>query len=146
VNGQTVVYGSWNVKYVLGEDGFLDAHGVVLGEEVEYAPGVDAAISCALDQSRICRQYDAPFQPAWLGYHTVLNPRMYEGASFYAYRYTPKHHGMSGDADPKELVRAHLHHVIARFPDLLPYLALPAGYHVYPPAYEVQFYPEEKQG
>ena len=135
--GETFQYGSWNLKFEAGADGYLDAYNLDLATG-EFVLGATQAIGCWEAQQSICDMGNAEFEPARLGDYVAVTIGVMEGDAAIAVRYPPDREGMTGwfflssswNGAPDSVRIEHLYTVIQKLPDALQYMALPPGYRV----------------
>jgi hypothetical protein len=105
-------------------------------EGTDYVRGASLTLRYWLEQSNICRQAGAPFEPPYADQKVATSVGVMEGdVPVWGVRYSAPPH-MSGwylttdrySGNIEDLKVGHLHHLTALRPDLVRFLALPHGY------------------
>lgn len=132
--GETMPYGYWLVKFQ--DEGFKTLETWEYNREAtEFIQGANLTLRYWREQHLICQQYGAEFKPPRPDKLTVISKGVLEGLPVQGVRYPSPDH-MSGwwittdqyDGDINSLKNQHTYHVTAARPDLIKYLALPAGF------------------
>lgn len=143
--GKTVKYGYWLTKAELDDCGRLEFW-ESNPEATEFVFGVSTTVSFWRDQHQICQKVRAAFAPPRLNQMVVISDGVYDGDVVEGVRYPSPEH-MSGwwlttdrfNGDTSTLKTVHAHHISARRPDLVKFLALPFGYRFFSPQSDVWF-------
>ena len=131
---EQVGYGYWSVTFRAGAGGFLDAWEYDAAASTLTA-GASRAVLYWYEQHTVCGQANAAFSPPRPDQMAAVSLGVMEGDDLEGVRYPSPPH-MSGwwlttdryDGDIRSLNVQHLYHVTAARPDIVRYLALPAGY------------------
>jgi hypothetical protein len=130
---ETFQYGFWIVKFrAAGELLETWEHA---DDGVQVVQGADRALRFWRDQNRVCREHEAPFAPPGGDTMLAVSDGVWEGRDLTAARYVAPEH-MSGwwlttdlyDGNVESIHPEHAYHAVARRPEIVPYLALPAGF------------------
>ncbi|MFC5476003.1 hypothetical protein [Paraherbaspirillum soli] len=144
-SGETLKYGYWITKAALDDRRrlmFLEYN----QDSTDFIFGVTNTLSYWRDQHQICNKVGAEFFPPRLDQMVVISDGVYEGDDVEGVRYPSPDH-MSGwwlttdryNGEIETLRTVHAHHVSAKRPDLVKFLALPFGYRFFSPQSDVWF-------
>lgn len=148
--GETIVYYSWLLKFIGSDDNYLDLWEINNDGE-EFIEGVENAIEIVENQINLCHKYEEYAQFPQFNQMIVISKGVYEGLDVEAVKYLPEGN-MSGwwittelyDDNIDSLMVVHYYHLAFSRPDLLKYLALPAGYRFFIEGENVEIYLDEK--
>jgi hypothetical protein len=132
--GETLAYGYWLTKFDLVDDGMLHVF-EYNPEATEFIPGLKYTLTYWRDQHKTCAQFNASFSPPRPDKMVAISDGVMEGDPVEGVRYPSPEH-MSGwwlttdryNGDISTIKTTHLHHVTAKRPDLVRFVALPYGY------------------
>ena len=136
-SGDTVQHGFWTVVLRQVSGDVLEVY-EFSPDGSEAVPGATSTLSYWRSQTEVCHRVGAPFAPAHAHQMAAISEGVLRaGSTVYGVRYRAPSH-MSGwylyndeyNGDVKTLQVVHLYHVAANRPDVVPYLALPAGYRI----------------
>ena len=130
-----VSHGYWVLMLRNSPDGDLEVFEST-ADGSDYVEGANLALRYWVEQSNVCRQAGAEFSPPRPDQKVATSVGVVEGElPVWGVRYTAPPHmsgwylttqGYSGEI--KDLRVDHLYHVTSRRPDIVPFLALPAGF------------------
>jgi len=134
VSGETLAYGYWLTKFLVGKDGTLEVWEYT-PDATRFVEGATLTLSYSRDQHTICAKYRAQFSPPRPDQKVAISEGVYEGDPVEGVRYPSPEH-MSGwwlttdryDGNIQSLKVVHLYHVTSMRPALAQYLALPYGF------------------
>ena len=137
VSGEKVACGSWMLRFIEGSDGALEAQEADLTSG-DYIVGASNALRYWMQQHAVCSAAGAAFDPFGLNESVAVSADLFEEDSeivIEGVRY-PSGPGrvalyllgptFDGDYGRVKVHRAY--HMMQKHPQIVPYLALPAGY------------------
>lgn len=138
-DGETIGLGCWLVQFIHNGN-YIELHELkdVINGNNKYEFSLDYTIEFIKSQLMICDEYNVKPNIPKIGQKITLSKEIYEGSEVNGVRYESPSH-MTGwyltsntyKGDIKTLVVDHLYHILKERPDLVKFLALPAGYRFY---------------